>query len=62
MERPWGVAVTAVLVTALGVLPPLWMLAAARKYPIIPERAKTASERRAERSERADAGARDSGP
>jgi len=56
-----------VFLLAAGIVPPLWILCAAaqdsaahRKFPLHPERKKTASERRAERED--GRRARDGGP
>lgn len=66
MKRIAGVALTVALLLVAGAAPPLWMLYAAaqetgakRKYPLHPERKKTAAERRAEREQ---ARGKDAGP
>jgi hypothetical protein len=70
MARSLKVALTALLLIAAGAAPPLWILYAAaeesgarHKYPLHPERKKTAAERRAEReSKRHPQEAADAGP
>ncbi len=69
MARSFKVALTAVLLIAAGAVPPLWILYAAaeesgarHKYPLHPERKKTAAERRAEREKRHPQEKADAGP